>query len=269
MDKDRLKTLRQRHDERMDVLLRRSERAVRRVSSIFVATWDQIGALTRKPSTRLRGAVYRQIVELLNRMERQLFKACFDSLADQAEWSFGSAAEALAPSITDEHLALLREDLKPRKGLRGLRRIVDPPSKEDVKKIIYRPVKGMAWTHRIRTTTHTRLLADRLASGISQGLKPSEIRASILPLFHGAKTDAERIIRTEMRRVAHAVQEETLWKPLRPILTGYVRVSQRDGKVRPEHRALDGMRFGPDEDRPELPDKPNCRCYYVPEVAML
>lgn len=265
-----------RHEQRWDACLSRSERAVRTVRSVVVSAWDQLGVAIRQGVKQ--GWTYRraraEAAAAVNAVVPRLIRVFDKSLSAQTSWAHESAVDALYAPLPDDAKSLaesvLWEAARPRVGLRGMRRILPPPSEEEVRKILTARVNGMTWRQRLETLSHQiddkNGVVDRIATGIAAGRTPKEIRDSIQPLVNGLQTSATRIIRTEMRRVANQMSEGVWARSLR-VIVAFRRRSQRDGKVRPEHVIKDGLRYLVGQPRPSLPDAPNCRCYYVPEYG--
>ena len=50
-------------------------------------------------------------------------------------------------------------------------------------------------------------------------------------------------------------------------IAGWRYMTMDDERVRPEHKLLHGRLYRPDEDRPAVPNGPNCRCWYAPVMS--
>lgn len=136
------------------------------------------------------------------------------------------------------------------------------------------------WSGKI---TDKKTVSSLIAAGVGQGRSLKQIAADIEPHVQGLSSSAMRIARTEAARIHNEIAEEN-FKKYEGIIAGYRVTNPLDDVTRPDHRtraseknerggrgriywvkehAPKGAKYYAD-DRPELPDEPNCRCTYVP-----
>jgi SPP1 gp7 family putative phage head morphogenesis protein len=124
---------------------------------------------------------------------------------------------------------------------------------------------------------HTRTsILEQLTQGFSAGEGLSDLRARLKPLVGGANYKAQRIARTEGRRVAELAQQRVL-QQAGDLIGAQEIIATLDENTRPEHALRHGKRYERQQDGlfraddgtylPDLPDAPNCRCYASPVLA--
>lgn len=112
-------------------------------------------------------------------------------------------------------------------------------------------------------------VAGEIVTGMALGENVKDLRNRIdghVGKLHGSST---RIARTEARRVAEKANVESMEQALGDLLDGWQVTAVLDERTRPHHAARHGTvyRKGGDpsyEEKPELPDEPNCRCTLIP-----
>lgn len=159
-----------------------------------------------------------------------------------------------------------------------IKELVFPPlTKERVEKIVYSPAPdGETWDTRLqrwsKRVASPEMVAQQLANGYSQGENIQQLRKRIQPLVGNQRSAAQRVARTEARRVAEMAQRES-WAQIGDMLAGAQILAVLDQNTRPHHAARNGTIYwqrgsrarGPYLDEiPVLPDEPNCRCTAVP-----
>lgn len=145
---------------------------------------------------------------------------------------------------------------------------------------------GLNWEERLtRLSGHTRdhqNVGKSLAASLVRGDNPIKAAKEILPQLNGYKAGAERIARTEMLRVSHEMQRAN-WEGFDEIIAGFRILATLDDKTRPHHAARHGdfyarenesgdlpdMARGWSDDRPIVPDEPNCRCHETPVITSM
>lgn len=185
--------------------------------------------------------------------------------------------KAAATAYVDER-AVAARSLNLRGQIEALH-VFRPPSREEVSQVIESPDRNDGLTWRERLNKWTGLLTDhdsfsaKVASGMSQGQNVQELAREVRPLVQGVDSAARRIARTEAMRVSHAMQLRT-YDSFGTVIGGFQIRAVFDENTRPYHAARSGVIFWKDRrrrpninDAPELPDEPNCRCWYTPVTS--
>lgn len=171
--------------------------------------------------------------------------------------------------------------LLPAEYKRRVAEVVIPPLKQDeVKRILTSPgAGGLTWEERFRRYTQPDqdFIARELVDGVSSGEGIPALKKRMLPVVGGTRYRAQRIARTEARRVAEGAGRKA-WDSMGELLDGMQILAVMDSHTRPEHAARNGKIYKKREDGsfrdeqgkilPELPDEPNCRCTAVPVLKM-
>jgi len=158
----------------------------------------------------------------------------------------------------------------------ALNAVFKPPTKDKVEEIVYASgPDGKNWEDRLlglsSRITDPKIVADTIATMVSDGKKPAQIAKAIRPQVGGINSAARRIARNETRRISNSMQEEA-WEKAGDIIVGFQIRATVDEATRHVHRERNGRIYyknpGQGEwqvaQRPELPDAPNCRCWYTP-----
>lgn len=166
----------------------------------------------------------------------------------------------------DEAMALIRE------------LAFHPLSDAEVEAYLAGGANGIAWDERLRhwdSQARGQMLS-QLVEGVSLGEDVTGLRKRLQPIAEGVAWKAQRIARTESRRVAERAQVDT-YAELGDMTSGMQVIASLDQWTRPHHaarhgkvyrRRADGGFVADDgEPLPELPDEPNCRCYLSPLLA--
>ncbi len=154
---------------------------------------------------------------------------------------------------------------------------LDPPR---INRILTSPgAGGMTWQerfHRYSGDDQGRI-AHELTAGIADGEPLPALRKRLETVVEGPSYKAQRIARTEGRRVAEVAQREA-FAAAGDLLSGMQILAVMDEATRPEHAARNGKVYkrqpdGTFQDEagkplPDLPDAPNCRCTAVPVLKM-
>lgn len=260
-----------RFERRADLMIRKAHKSARVVSAVINREWQALSKAILSRQYDTWGAAFALGREWMLLLDLRVKQAIEIDLEAACGFWWENSVDLLISTVEPEQLAAFAGELfeaKERIGLRGLHRIKDPPNRGVIAQILNRPVNGLTRNQRLSSLSgliaNKGKLIEKLAAGMARGDTPSEIRDAILPLVNNYKTSAERIVRTEMRRVANAMQDR-LWLRSASLIEGFYRRSQRDNRVRPEHVFLDGEFYRWGDPRPSLPDAPNCRCFWVPK----
>ena len=156
-----------------------------------------------------------------------------------------------------------------------VRKTILPPLMEsDVESIVKspNPHTGDTWQKRL-TDLSSKVkspdaLAGEIVTGIANGENIQQLRDRVDQQVGKLNGSAQRIARTEARRVAEMANRKS-WESLGELLDGAQIIAVLDERTRPKHAARNGTiyriggvpRF---EDLPDLPDEPNCRCTSAP-----
>jgi SPP1 gp7 family putative phage head morphogenesis protein len=136
---------------------------------------------------------------------------------------------------------------------------------------------GLTWADRIdqlsKRVADPSQLARSLATGISSGETVGELRERIQPQVDNYRASAERIARTESRRVAESSNLAS-FDALGDMIVGMQYIATMDSATRPTHAARNGKIYhkqpsgqyvADDGERwPNPPWEPNCRCFGAP-----
>lgn len=157
--------------------------------------------------------------------------------------------------------------------------VFPPPDEESVSRWLdHKGPGGLSWDERLRSWEGQTRAAIRseLQQGISagEGLRP--LRARLRPLVDDATWKAQRIARTEGRRVGELAQQRAVQQAGNLIAAQQI-VATLDERTRPEHAMRHGKQYDRRDDGsfiaadgehlPDLPDAPNCRCFASPVLS--
>lgn len=178
----------------------------------------------------------------------------------------------------DDELAAARvPGISPEEYKRVVERSVFPPlSQADVDRILTSPgYNKLTWQERFRiyVPADQDAIHRELQAGISEGESVSSLRKRMETIVAGSSYKAQRIARTEGRRVAEQGSMEA-YSGMGDMLEGMQILAVMDHATRPEHAARNGKIFkrrdsgefydDAGQPLPELPDEPNCRCTSIP-----
>jgi len=150
--------------------------------------------------------------------------------------------------------------------------LFEPPSAEDTERWLRQPVgDGKTWDQRLAAwdqQARDRMLP-QLVESISAGESLVDLRKRLEPITGGVRYKAQRIARTEGRRVAEAAQMAAD-EQLGDMLAGRQWMATLDMWTRPDHAARHGKVYDRQPDGtyqardgellPDVPLGPNCRC---------
>jgi len=154
--------------------------------------------------------------------------------------------------------------------------LFEPPSAEDTERWLTEPVAGgLNWEERLKSwdqQARDRMLP-QIVQSVSSGESLVELRKRLEPIVAGIRYKAQRIARTEGRRVAERAQLAAA-EGLGEMLAGMQWMAVLDQWTRPDHAARHGKIYDrqPDgtykardgESMPDVPLGPNCRCMVSP-----
>jgi hypothetical protein len=135
---------------------------------------------------------------------------------------------------------------------------------------------------RQRVELATRLVTDHagtarmIAAEVAKGTDPEKIAKMVAPKVRNVSATAQRLVRMSLSSLQESFTEEAM-DQFSNVVIGYQVRNPMDGNTRPAHAKRAGRIYWkaghhPEspyraEDRPELPDAPNCRCRTSPIFA--
>jgi hypothetical protein len=141
------------------------------------------------------------------------------------------------------------------------------------------PFNGMSWDERLRRwegSTRESMLSE-MAAGLSAGELLPDLRKRLEPLVGGITFKAQRIARTEGRRMAERGQQGA-YTQASDLLAGMQAIETLDEHTRASHAARHGRVYDQQADGtykskagellPDFPDEPNCRGYASPLLKL-
>lgn len=150
-----------------------------------------------------------------------------------------------------------------------------PPTEEQARQWLMTPTNGMTWDQRFDrySSQDQQSILSELTTGISTGENVAGLRRRLMPLVNNETYRAQRIARTEGRRVSELAQQQII-QECGDLIAAQQIIAVMDQFTRPEHairngkvyhRQADGT-FVADDGQflPDLPDEINCRCMSVP-----
>lgn len=249
--------------------IKTGERYEDKLDAILHSKWLQIVSLLRRPrgdyATNLVLA-RRLLQELTEEIERHVTEG-LDQVGFTARRSVRDSFRNVIPAELKENRIVTRfvEAERPRRLKK--RRIEELSENE-----IFRIVRSGHYGARMRKWSSRLLRADNvariLAEGLARGQDVNEIAQSILPFVRDYVAAAKRILRTETSRVHNQILERS-FEQYRDLIVGFQIIAILDDRTRPHHATRHGKiwytyKAPRAEDRPDLPDEPNCRCTYTP-----
>jgi len=186
--------------------------------------------------------------------------------------------DATQVDVDDLYGPIRRREIGRDEAVRMIRNtLFPPPSTDKTREYLTQPDPGgLSWEERLRKwepSARQQILGE-LTQSISQAEDLRTLRKRLEPAVGGIRYKAQRIARTEGRRVAVRAQQAT-FDQLGDMLDGMQVLAVMDQWTRPEHALRHGRIYRRQEDGsfrdaasgdplPELPDEPNCRCYASP-----
>lgn len=138
--------------------------------------------------------------------------------------------------------------------------LFNPPTFQEIAKL----VNFQQMRKKIEKVGDAMKLQAAIVAGITDGKGRREIGRELAALTQGDRVAARRVARTEVHRVAQRMVEKSINDVAGPLLKGYRYVATLDARTRSHHANLDGKEYKIGQDRPVLPNEPNCRCTYTP-----
>ena len=138
---------------------------------------------------------------------------------------------------------------------------------EFVKAAVNMPVEGKMFSDRIwdnKTKLVNRVKRD-VEKAMTQGKSPEKLARQIKKDFGVSAYESKRLINTEVARCQTQAQEE-IYKES-GVVGKVMWDATLDKKTNPDDAALDGKVWEINEDHPEPPLHPNCRCCLIPVVS--
>jgi SPP1 gp7 family putative phage head morphogenesis protein len=233
----------------------------------------------------------REIDELLataHHAAEQQIKARFARQAEQAHKRALGGFAATVPRRWFRVLGVFRErqaePAKPKPSKdeweRELADMTFPaPSKQDVDQWLdHKGPEGKAWDERLaywQADARGRIRGE-LTQAFTSGEGLSKIRGRLKPITDGLNYKAQRIARTEGRRIGELAQQRMI-QQAGDLVAAQEILAVLDERTDPEHAARHGTRYERQQDgtfisadgepAPDLPDRANCRCYLSPILA--
>jgi len=182
--------------------------------------------------------------------------------------------EAEEPShdhLSDEEKRALIEEL-----------VFPPPTPERVDELLdHTGAGGVGWEERLShwEAPVREQIRKQLVVGIAdvEAIGITALRRSLEPIVGGVRYKAQRIARTEGRRMAELGQMEA-YAQAAELIDAMQIIATLDTHTRAHHAARHGKTFAQQpngsylstdgEFLPDLPDEPNCRCYASPILKM-
>lgn len=135
-------------------------------------------------------------------------------------------------------------------------------------------VRSRGWKSRMRKwskkITDLDRVADLIAKGIEKGKSFEQIVNTVRPHVDAYASSTRRLVRTELARIENKQLEKT-YEAFGDLIIGFQILNPCDERTRAHHLTRAGRIYWKDrrkkykaEERPELPDEPNCRCCYGP-----
>lgn len=166
----------------------------------------------------------------------------------------------------EEALALIEQYLFP------------PPLADKAREWLTYEVGGLTWDDRFRRydAVDRDTILNQLTAGIADGENVSGLRKRLVDVTDGVTYRAQRIARTEGRRVAELAQQDAVGA-MGDLVSGQQIVAVMDQWTRPEHALRNGKVYDRQDNGsfvaddgellPQCPYAPNCRCTAVPVLA--
>lgn len=154
---------------------------------------------------------------------------------------------------------------------------------EIVEEMLLNPIDLIQWTERVSTSASALIttLREVLSLGLAQGLSFPKMSKEVTDKFGIGLNKANRIVRTECRRVQESANLQTMQEASEAgVITKKMWVSTLDTRTRDTHRHLDGQIVGVDEKfksksgffalAPHMFGNPaediNCRCTMIVHI---
>jgi len=256
-------------------LLSRSERAALNVGRAYDALLRDLLALVTDQG--VTDAIARDAKDAAERASKAAQASLRSDLAATAQWSRKATADVLLQTIplgwfravvpelavvpmpeavlTErdretppiaaeyEYEPIAQRTLSREEAMELIRKLAfGPLTPDDVEAYLAGGSGGIAWDERLRhwdSQARDRMLSE-LVNGVSAGEAVNEIRKRLQPITDGVKWKAQRIARTEARRVAERAQVDA-YAELGDMISGMQVIASLDQWTRPEHAARHGQ----------------------------
>ena len=180
-------------------------------------------------------------------------------------------------AVDDPYGPIRRREISREEAMELIRSLLfEPPSPETTERYLTEPVAGgLNWEERLKAWDQQARdkLLPQLVQGISAGESLPDLRKRLEPIVGGVRYKAQRIARTEGRRVAERAQLAAA-EQLGDMLSGMQWMAILDQWTRPDHAARHGKIYDRQKDgtyraadgelMPDVPLAPNCRCMHSP-----
>lgn len=256
----------------------RADVASEKIDLTVTSAWDQILAIIKKSPDRDYNTTRRDAQHILNQLANQLIAHGEDILVDAVDFGYKSTFK-----IFDDHVpkafweTATKESVLEQENVES-HPIYQQPNRQEARAIINKGFRGQNWKSRMnkwstKITDHDKV-AELIAQGAANGEDIDKTAKKVAKYVGNLGASARRIVRTEYHRVANKAQEK-VYSQFGDAIVGYQIVAVRDERTRPSHRHRSGTIFWKPRtnkrpstnQKPELPDAPNCRCSYVPVFA--
>lgn len=295
------------HQGQVDVL-ERSERLARMVGRVYGRLLQDLAALAASddpPETLLRRAEQR--AEAVYQRARSITE---DGLVRMAAWSYRRATDRFLETIPlgwfrlldpirlaelpeadepdagpeldqdDPYGPVRRREMDRDEAMELIRSLLfESPSPKDVERWLTEPVgDGKTWDERLKSWDQQARdkMLPQIVQSVSAGESMRDLRERLQPIVNGPRYKAERIARTEGRRVAERAQLRAA-EQLGDMLGGMQWMAVLDQWTRSDHAALHGKVYQRQSDgtyraddgqsMPDVPLGPNCRCMVSPVLV--
>ena len=142
-----------------------------------------------------------------------------------------------------------------------VKRLLRMPTAAEVWALVTKPFRGIRWTDKVARLDRTAAIATEIQAGLAVGESRNQIAERILPFVDQSRVAAMRIVRDEAHRVAVEAQMDATQRILGDFQVGWIHVTMRDDRVRPQHAVLDGRRLPIHPEPSDIPPLDyNCRC---------
>lgn len=257
-------------DIRNDDLREEVDDLLFRIDGVLFRAWESVLRLYELPAAEIRLKLLPRIAQPLARVDAMARLRLRRVLRDQ----YDSAFQAMVDLLPADYWRVLpvREEVE---ATATQRLIYSPPKAADVERILKEPFKGMTWEERLgRAARHLDPgpIAQQLVLGAAEGEGVDVIARRLRQRFDLYRSEARRLVRTEIQRVANRMALDG-FEPFGSVIGGFQIRETLDDRTRPHHAARHGTVYvkpgstldgEPIDGMPELPDEPNCRGSYSP-----
>ena len=149
----------------------------------------------------------------------------------------------------------------------GLRRTRAEPGVDETLGVVDQPFLGQTWATRL--AAHMPTMGDLMrVFRPGEGRSRADAFADLEKLAARVVARVATLARTEANRVNQSMSDRAAADTIGDDgIAGWRYMTMDDERVRPEHRLLHGRVYRASEERPAVPNGPNCRCFYVPVMS--